>query len=75
MLYEVITVRDLTGTHPDETFFRAFPEWRAVTSLDWMMNRFTGTLRVRWVDSIVITSYSIHYTKLYDVFVIERNGT
>jgi len=53
-----VSVRDLTGTHPDETFFRAFPEWRAVTSLDWMMNRFTGTLRVRWVDSMLLDSGS-----------------
>ncbi|MDH3904133.1 MAG: TonB-dependent receptor [Gammaproteobacteria bacterium] len=43
---------DLTGTAPDETFFRAFPEWRAVTSVGWTMNRFTGSLRFRWFDEM-----------------------
>jgi iron complex outermembrane receptor protein len=52
------TVNDLTGTHPDETFFRAFPEWRAVTNLGWNMNRFTGSLRFRWVDEMLLDSGS-----------------
>ena len=43
---------DLTGTAPDETFFRAFPEWRAVTSVGWLMNRFNGSLRFRWFDEM-----------------------
>ena len=43
---------DLTGQAPDETFFRAFPEWRAVTSVGWSMNRFTGSLRFRWFDEM-----------------------
>jgi iron complex outermembrane receptor protein len=52
------SVNDLTGTHPDETFFRAFPEWRAVTSLDWSKNRWAGSLRVRWVDEMLLDSGS-----------------
>ena len=52
------SVNDLTGTHPDETFFRAFPEWRAVTTVGWNMNRFTGSLRFRWVDEMVLDSGS-----------------
>ena len=52
------SVNDLTGTHPDETFFRAFPEWRAVTDLGWNMNRFTGSLRFRWVDEMTLDSGS-----------------
>jgi len=47
------SVNDLTGAHPDETFFRAFPEWRAVTRLDWSKNRFTGSLAFRWTDEMV----------------------
>jgi iron complex outermembrane receptor protein len=43
---------DLTGRAPDETFFRAFPEWRAVTSVGWNYNNFTGLLRFRWVDEM-----------------------
>ena len=46
------SVNDLTGTAPDETFFRAFPEWRAVTSLGWALDRFTGSLRFRWFDEM-----------------------
>ena len=46
------TVNDLTGTAPDETFFRAFPEWRAVTSVGWNYNNFQGLLRFRWVDEM-----------------------
>ena len=46
------SVNDLTGQAPDETFFRAFPEWRAVTSVGWSLNRFTGSLRFRWFDEM-----------------------
>lgn len=52
------SVNDLTGTHPDETFFRAFPEWRAVTSVGWARNRFDGSLRFRWVDEMLLDSGS-----------------
>ncbi|NNG12060.1 MAG: TonB-dependent receptor, partial [Halobacteria archaeon] len=52
------SVNDLTGTHPDETFFRAFPEWRMVTNLGWNMDRFTGSLRFRWVDEMLLDSGS-----------------
>jgi iron complex outermembrane receptor protein len=53
-----ITVNDLTGRHPDETFFRAFPEWRSVTTLEWLKDRFTGSLRFRWVDEMLLDSGS-----------------
>jgi len=46
------SVNDLTGQAPDETFFRAFPEWRAVTSVGWSLSRFTGSLRFRWFDEM-----------------------
>jgi iron complex outermembrane receptor protein len=52
------TVNDLTGTHPDETFFRAFPEWRAVTDIGWNKERFSGSLRFRWVDEMLLDSGS-----------------
>ena len=50
------TVNDLTGRHPEETFQRAFPEWRATTSLDWVRNRFSGSLAIRWVDEMLLDS-------------------
>jgi len=53
-----VSRRDLAGTHPDETFFRAFPEWRTVTTLDWMRDRFSGSIRVRWVDEMLLDSGS-----------------
>ncbi len=52
------SVNDLTGRHPDETFFRAFPEWRTVTALDWVKNRLSGGLTVRWVDDMLLDSGS-----------------
>jgi len=52
------STKDLTGTHPDETFFRAFPEWRAVTRLEWTRDRFTGGLAIRWTDEMLLDSGS-----------------
>ena len=52
------SVNDLTGRHPDETFFRAFPEWRAVTNVGWSYSQFTGSLRFRWVDEMELDSGS-----------------
>lgn len=43
---------DRTGTHTDETFARAFPDWRAVTTVDWNMNRWSANLAFRWVDEM-----------------------
>lgn len=52
------SVNDLTGRHPDETFFRAFPEWRMVTGLDWIKERMSGGLTIRWVDDMLLDSGS-----------------
>jgi len=52
------SVNDLTGRHPDETFFRAFPEWRMVTGLDWNRDRLSGGLTIRWVDDMLLDSGS-----------------
>lgn len=46
------TTADLAGTHTDETFERAFPDWRVVTSLDWIKDRWSSTLTLRWVDEM-----------------------
>ncbi|MDK1024806.1 MAG: TonB-dependent receptor [Gammaproteobacteria bacterium] len=43
---------DRTGTHTDETFARAFPDWRVVTSVDWVMDRWSATMAFRWVDEM-----------------------
>ena len=51
-----VSVNDLTGRHPDETFFRAFPEWRILTSLNWARERLNGNLRLRWVDEMTLDS-------------------
>jgi iron complex outermembrane receptor protein len=47
------TVNDLTGRHPDETFFRAFPELRTVTTVGWSMDRWSGSAAFRWVDEMI----------------------
>ncbi|MGI9288049.1 MAG: TonB-dependent receptor domain-containing protein [Pseudomonadales bacterium] len=46
------TVTELTGIHTDETFERAFPDWRVVTSLDWIIDRWSATMTFRWVDEM-----------------------
>ncbi|MCI0517944.1 MAG: TonB-dependent receptor, partial [Woeseiaceae bacterium] len=48
------TVTDRTGEHTQETFQRAFPEWRAVTTVDWVRERWSGALTFRWVDDMYI---------------------
>lgn len=50
------TVTDRTGEHTNETFQRAFPEWRAVTTVDWLKERWSGALVFRWVDEMYITT-------------------
>ncbi len=52
------SVNDLTGTHSDETFQRVFPEWRAVTSVDWNLNRWSANVAFRWTDSMILDSGS-----------------
>ncbi len=46
------SVNDLKGVHTDETFARAFPELRTTTSIDWMRDRWTGSLVFRWTDEM-----------------------
>jgi len=46
------TITDRTGTHTNETFQRAFPEWRATTTLDWVRDRWNGSLAFRWTDEL-----------------------
>lgn len=46
------TVTDLTGIHTNETFQRAFPELRTMTTINWSRERWTGTLVFRWVDDM-----------------------
>ncbi len=46
------SVTDLTGTHTNETFQRAFPELRTVTSIDWTRDRWRGSIAFRWTDEM-----------------------
>ena len=50
-----VTVSDLTGTHSDETFQRAFPDLRWVTTVDWTKNGWAGTVSFRWTDSMQLS--------------------
>ncbi len=47
-----VTVNDLKGQHTNETFARAFPELRTVTTVNWMRDRWNGSLAFRWVDEM-----------------------
>jgi iron complex outermembrane receptor protein len=47
-----VSEKDFTGVHTNETFARAFPDWRAVTSVDWAYNRWSANLAFRWTDSM-----------------------
>jgi iron complex outermembrane receptor protein len=53
-----LTVNDQTGTHNDQTFQRAWPEWRAATSVDWNLNRWSANIAFRWTDSMILDSGS-----------------
>ena len=47
-----VSVTDRTGVHTNETFQRAFPEWRSVTTIDWAKDRWTGAMVFRWTDEM-----------------------
>ncbi len=47
-----VSVNDLTGQHTDETFARAFPDLRVNTTVDWMKDRWSGSLVFRWTDDM-----------------------
>ena len=46
------TTNDLAGIHTDQTFQRAFPEWRLVSTVNWNMDRWSGTWSIRWTDEM-----------------------
>ena len=50
-----VSVTDFTGTHTSDTFNRAFPEWRAVTSVDWAYDRWAANLAFRWTDDMLLS--------------------
>jgi iron complex outermembrane receptor protein len=51
-----LTSVDRTGTITDETFQRAFPELRAVGTLDWSRSRWGSGLTLRYIDSMTQAS-------------------
>ncbi|MDJ0656947.1 MAG: TonB-dependent receptor [Xanthomonadales bacterium] len=48
-----VAVNDLTGVHTDETFQRAFPEWRVVTGINWQRNRWSASVMLRFIDNML----------------------
>ena len=48
------TTNDLGGIHTDETFQRAFPDWRVVTTIGWNMDRWSGNWSFRWTDDMTL---------------------
>lgn len=43
---------DRTGTLTNETFQRAFPEWRALSTIDWNLRRYSAGLVLRYVHDM-----------------------
>ena len=68
-----VAEKDFTGIHTNETFARAFPEWRAVTGVNWSLNRWSANMAFRWtgdmtldtdaskLDSALFTDLQIRY--------------
>ncbi|HUP41611.1 MAG TPA: TonB-dependent receptor, partial [Thermoanaerobaculia bacterium] len=48
-----VSENDRTGTITNETFQRAFPEWRGLSTLDWTYGRWSNGLVLRYVDAMV----------------------
>ena len=48
------SVTDRTGTHTNETFQRAFPELRWTATVDWLKDRWDGSLGFRWTDAMAL---------------------
>lgn len=59
------TVKDLTGTITDQTFQRAFPEWRGSARVGWTRNQWAGGLAFRYVDSMLQPSGDTLDSELY----------
>lgn len=57
--------RDRTGTITNETFQRAFPEWRSAATLDWSRNRWGSSLGVRYVDELLQPSENVLDFRIY----------
>jgi len=54
-----VSTKDFTGSHTNETFARAFPEWRAVTTVDWNLDRWSANLAFRWTDSMTTDTVGV----------------
>ncbi|MCY3840420.1 MAG: TonB-dependent receptor [Gammaproteobacteria bacterium] len=48
------SVMERTGSHTNETFQRAFPELRWTAAVDWLKDRWDGSLALRWTDSLTL---------------------
>jgi iron complex outermembrane receptor protein len=49
-----VSEKDFSGLHTNETFARAFPDWRAVTSVNWSLDRWSANLAFRWTDEMTL---------------------
>lgn len=59
------TSTDFTGTITDETFQRAFPEWRMNTQVGWLFDHWDGGVGFRYVDDLVQPSGDILKSRFY----------
>ncbi|MDT8321782.1 MAG: TonB-dependent receptor [Xanthomonadales bacterium] len=72
------TVNDLTGTVTNETFQRAFPEWRGDLRVNWTREHWRSGLALRYVDSVLQESGnnlgSELYTDLHVAYSMDPSG-
>ncbi len=70
-----VDTTDLTGRHTNETFARAFPEWRSVTSVDWILDRWSANLAFRWTDSMLLEDDSKLDSAMFTDLQVRYNPT
>ncbi len=59
------TRTDFTGTITDETFQRAFPEWRLNAHVAWIRERWDGGVFFRYVDDLIQPSGDVLSSEFY----------
>jgi iron complex outermembrane receptor protein len=70
------TVTDRTGTITNETFQRAFPEWRSNLRVGWTRDSWSAGVAFRWVDSVLQpTGNTLNSEVFTDVNVSYNTGT
>jgi iron complex outermembrane receptor protein len=60
-----VTSTDYAGTITDQTFQRAFPEWRMNSQVGWRLGRWDAGVNFRWVDDLLQPSGDVLKSRFY----------